>query len=137
MKSILSTSQRIAAVSFLPSIVLFVSACFMPAIHDSEWGTLLGGGCLIFIPYCMAFPAWYANPIIFVGFLGAACGSSTALICVGIFATVLAASFSLLPHPNLRLQIGYWVWLASYLCFVLGAVRCHMLKPPEESSEFL
>ena len=124
MISMRSTLNRSDVIGFATSAILFVASCFLPAIHVPDWGVLYGGGCLIF----MMLPAWWANPILLLGFIGAACKCSTELIGIGVLAFAVAASFLFYHDSTMTLQIGYWVWLSSFAMFTLASVARHMLR---------
>jgi hypothetical protein len=98
--------------------------------------------CLIFIPFVMFFPAWWANPILLAGCLFLRRGNRWGVLLCGLVAVVLAATFPIqevlwrVPSQYLRtdaqwrhyfgmrmagLRVGYWLWLLSMVALFAAA----------------
>lgn len=80
-----------------------------------------GYQCLLAFPFCLMYPAWYANLILLLGFDIARLGMTRVEILI-TGAAALAFALSLLWTIELSsLRIGYWVWLLAIATFSVGS----------------
>ena len=103
-------------------VVLYTTACFLPAWHDCERVTTMSGWqCLTFYPMVMMHLAWYANVFLICGVIAAAAGGAGELITVALLSSVLAATFPVSITLD-SLEIGFWFWSSSFAVFLGRAI---------------
>jgi hypothetical protein len=78
---------------------------------------------LVFLPWVLIHPAWYANLFLFLGMLVLATDRPRVAVVPGLIATLAALSFLLTNGLETwrSLGIGYYFWLASMVMLVLAS----------------
>jgi hypothetical protein len=106
---------------FLTVVILYATACALPAISIAPRNVPLGIWCLIAVPAVCFFPAWWANVALIAGAVLFLFGRRPGAMTLGIIALFLSATFPFTDGPSLsELRAGYFVWLGSMAVFVLG-----------------
>jgi len=115
----------------IASLVLFAISLFMPAVvikdfsfDDAKPERILGITCLLY--GWLLWLGWAANPILLIGALLYALRRPRAAFVCGCFALVSAgiAPFLLFHDDSVgmqTLQIGYWLWVASIVTFIVAS----------------
>jgi hypothetical protein len=102
-------------------VILYVTACALPAIQIDPMNVTLGIWCLIGVPLVLLVPAWWANPALVAGVALFLCGRLRCALILGLIALFLSATFPFFGGPRLsELRVGYFVWLGSLAIFVLS-----------------
>lgn len=122
------------------SIVLYVIACFLPAMPPF-FGTepIYGWECLT-LPL-MAFPPWWANPTYFLALLFYWRGRGRVATVLSVIAAVLACSFELLEVPNKgwvlpQQEVGCYVWITSLQILACNLLWSEWLRWRERENQF-
>jgi hypothetical protein len=115
-------------------VILYVTACALPAISISPREVTLGIWCLIAVPLVCFFPAWWANVALLAGAVLYLCGRLRGAMTLGIIAMLLSATLPFINGPSLsELRAGYFVWLGSMAVFVLGTGLATFLQHATEA----
>jgi hypothetical protein len=114
--------------------VLYLIACILPAYLQK--GMIPGFFCLILLPYVIFYPAWWANPLSFAGWM-ALSGGNTRLSCLsGIVASALALSILVFDQPG-QPHIGAYFWIGSMLGLAASGVIPMLIRFSKPSSPLL
>ncbi len=107
-----TTRRRITA-----SLLLYGVACVLPAF-GGEWAFdvhgIWGALCLVYLPFVLLYPAWWANPLYFWACVSLARGKARRASVISLIALVLALSFAAMTGGEV-LQAGFYCWIASIL----------------------
>ncbi len=108
------------------SILLYVIACFLPAMPPI-WGSepIYGWECLASL--IIGIPAWWANPAYFLAIIFSWCRCGRIAAVLAAIAALLACSFELMDLPNQgwmleRQEVGCYVWIMS-----LQILACNLI----------
>ena|ERR1700744_117405 len=136
--------KKLETTVFWISILLFIASLTQPAFYTSAsepdgWANSIG---LVLVGWSGALAggagiAWFANPLILVGWIYIFKRAKIAMLS-GLFATAFAVSFlffknimtdeagnySIITHR----EAGYWLWLASIIFFTIGAIYIYYSK---------
>ncbi|HEV7555002.1 MAG TPA: hypothetical protein VGO00_06105, partial [Kofleriaceae bacterium] len=114
----------------IASALLFTASLFVPAIRlanipfrESTPETYSGIQCLVY--GWMVIFGWIANPFLLIAVILFAARVPRAALVFGCLAACAAATapfaFVVWQIDLLRLDVGYWLWLASIVAFSLAA----------------
>ncbi len=104
------------ASTWLAWIASFYAASLcLPALGNSDTSFLFGIVCLIYLPFACLCPAWWANPLLFVGCWSLALGNRRTALWCGLVASALGFSIMWVITGIEQLQIGYLFWMASLI----------------------
>lgn len=100
---------------------LYVLALILPAFVANHDSTTYGFHCLILIPFVCLYPAWWANPLFFVGCGYLAAGNRRWAWRLGLAALLLAVSFGMMVGLK-DIRIGYAVWMWAMVALVAAGL---------------
>jgi hypothetical protein len=119
---------------------LFGAGCYCPAARVGGYGALLGDcqedyrglAALLFGWLTLFLAPWFANPVLLVGCVALLRGQCHCAAVLGLVAlalgltawAVLIPPYDLMPPSEgiTGLYAGYYLWLASMVALVIGAV---------------
>ena len=123
-----STVLKLYRWCWVPSVVLYLISLACPAVYLSGFGAPTSGvvgavkpgyEMLLTLPFAMAAPSWWANPIWLLGVVGLIRKKFTMAWYFGLAATLLALLVVVIgpvPPDFFRfenLHVGYYLWLGS------------------------
>jgi hypothetical protein len=124
--------DRIATLGTRVSVIMYLAACALPCLRFGEGQPgICGGLCLIFLPFVLFTPYWYANPAFWWGLAAHSVGKRSTAAASALLAAFLASTFfatqwiePLAGEPNRpHCLVGSWLWLGSLWLFAGCAWR--------------
>jgi hypothetical protein len=100
-------------------LVLFAASLCLPAIRIDRHHSAVGVICLEL--GWMTVP-WYANILLGLGAITLAVGWNGVALTIGVFAIFVALTTFIYARVD-ELEVGFYVWLASLVAFVVACAR--------------
>lgn len=127
-KDIRCRNERIIKWGRVGLIVLYLVSLLLPSMYATIYlkaGWRPGFLCLILVPFVMALPPWWANPVFFVGLFSFFVGKFEFACQCGIVATLLSLSTPIFFRDN-SLGPGYYTWLSCMVGLAALAWFAHV-----------